>query len=795
MLLAVLMFGMASVTTSCSDDDKDTNEQKEQQEEELLQQQSQLNFDFYNVMSKLAGVEDMPDDWQTKTFTATIGEPSQQSEATRLVATNTAEDAALRFEDLTGVSLGVMDAYEWKRDFGTLTYKKSRDGQSWATVDVDIKQLPGLKRIVYCAPDQMGLNGSFDGNAYYRFGDVVTKPNSDGDIDYWICVRPAFGKEGKQDSHWITLSKLPQKNIYSYTSKGGITHQLPTKLNSSLVHMGNLAEMLYAIMNPIEWNNYYNEYEDKVFNDFSEENIRYHNQYYWQLVQNAWNELDIWQKVLHTNRETLLARKELTFFYSGYSWWLGSTGNVYTATYSGDNYKTLTKQTLSYDFKSKEKPLWDINQWGKEGYNSNYEPHYAYVVRYATGKQLMGSQPNEFMAMDNVNGIKDFYVFNKYNNQPIGKGKEYTPQEFTKDYLNPKAKSYGFFHPGTIIKDEEGHLWMCYMNWADIDLGDDIKIKTDHKARFISFDAVKGVKEDIDYVNLNYADNLQCTEGVFATNLVPEEQAYILAWSLSEAAFPGCSQGRAMNASLEMMGVNPKDLVIERDTFVINSSGIGATCKNYATNVAYIPTNGRLKGRQPMLRYVRDETRAGKNRENPTEAYKYNYFYTKYIGEVDVFMFNSTMDVLDSYQWAHLGIFMVPADRWSITCWPSNNDFRFRVFAYTDALREPYDYQNHLYDTQAHKWFRNKDKDNTIPSFIPSLYFEPIVIVAYMEIDDDDQIVFKTNYGGKNYTLINDPLDKASKSNSFSYFYNLRNVVCPYTFVDEELNTDVLYPW
>ena len=123
---------------------------------------------------------------------------------------------------------------------------------------------------------------------------------------------------------------------------------------------------------------------------------------------------------------------------------------------------------------------------------------------------------------------------------------------------------------------------------------------------------------------------------------MPEEQAYILAWSLSEAAFPGCSQGRAMNASLEMMGVNPKDLVIERDTFVINSSGIGATCKNYATNVAYIPTNGRLKARQPMLRYVRDETRAGKNRENPTEAYKYNYFYTKYIGDVDVFMFNST---------------------------------------------------------------------------------------------------------------------------------------------------------
>jgi hypothetical protein len=162
-LLAMLTFVMAIGTISCSDNDKDTNEQKEEQQQ---QHQSQLNLEFYNVMSKLAGIDDLPDDRQNMTFTATIGEPSQQSEATRIVSTNNAEAAALRFEDLTGASLGIMNAYEWKRDFGTLTYKKSRDGQSWATVDVDIKQLPGLKRIVYCAPDQMGLNGK-DNNKYF----------------------------------------------------------------------------------------------------------------------------------------------------------------------------------------------------------------------------------------------------------------------------------------------------------------------------------------------------------------------------------------------------------------------------------------------------------------------------------------------------------------------------------------------------------------------------------------------------------------------------------------------------
>jgi hypothetical protein len=66
---------------------------------------------------------------------------------------------------------------------GTLTYQRSSDGLSLATVTVDIKALPKLRQIVYRRPDQTGENGlfnsNFEGRAYYRFGDVVRLKNKD----------------------------------------------------------------------------------------------------------------------------------------------------------------------------------------------------------------------------------------------------------------------------------------------------------------------------------------------------------------------------------------------------------------------------------------------------------------------------------------------------------------------------------------------------------------------------------------------------------------------------------------
>lgn len=88
-----------------------------------------------------------------------------------------------------------------------------------AQVEVNIKQMPGLKKIIYYSEEQAGENGAFNGSAYYRFGDVVSKTNADGETEYWICVRPAFGPEKREESHWISVSDLPKANIYSKTGE------------------------------------------------------------------------------------------------------------------------------------------------------------------------------------------------------------------------------------------------------------------------------------------------------------------------------------------------------------------------------------------------------------------------------------------------------------------------------------------------------------------------------------------------------------------------------------------------
>ena len=459
MLLAALMLGLGSTFTSCSDDDKLSDEEKQQQQEEKVMQQDLLTNEFVNMMSKLASVEAIPDDWQTKTFTATIGEPSQQSEATRLVATNSLEAAAMRFEDLTGVDVSILDSYEWTRDFGTLTYKKSRDGQSWATVEVDIKQLPGLKRIVYCAPDQMGLNGDFTGNAYYRFGDVIKKNGV-----YWICVRPCFGVEGKQTSHWMTIDpQLPEKNLVTVNRNDGQEVKLPTKLATSKEHTGNMAEMLYAMLHPQLWRDWYDQTDNKklaIFSDFSQKYISYHNQYFWTKVRQAWDYHNLWNTIFHTDREVLEDMQKIDFFVEGH-WkgWFGKSYSLRTLTYSGGNWKTVKDAKVTYD-QTADKHLLNITDWLDDGYCEFFEPHRAYVARYATGKELMGSTPNEFQPMAGANGIEDVYVFNNYYNQPVGSGKDNVPKVFTKQDCGG-FEGRGFFVQGDVVKDENGSLWFC----------------------------------------------------------------------------------------------------------------------------------------------------------------------------------------------------------------------------------------------------------------------------------------------------------------------------------------------
>ncbi|MBR4897161.1 MAG: hypothetical protein IKZ48_00005, partial [Prevotella sp.] len=209
-LLATLVFGLGMSVTSCKDDD-DNGKTKEQKQEEAQAKASK----FWDVVANLVSIDDVTDDYEGKTFEPTIGIADSSDPLTRIVATNDMATAAQRFADLVGAK-GIDEntpSYTWSDpDIGTMTYTRGGTAAEWATVDVSIKAVPHLQKIIYRVGGE-GDNGSFEGRAYYRFGDVVSrqvtvtyneKKNNDnrGTVtEYWICVRPAFGPEGKEDSH------------------------------------------------------------------------------------------------------------------------------------------------------------------------------------------------------------------------------------------------------------------------------------------------------------------------------------------------------------------------------------------------------------------------------------------------------------------------------------------------------------------------------------------------------------------------------------------------------------------
>ena len=220
LLMAALVCGLSLSVTSCKDDnnskvpeeqvDKDNGPSEEELEQQALEQQDLDNarIAVLDHLADLDEVESSEVDLLSQQFEPVIGVPDENDEAIRYVYTNTMEAAAERFADLVGAEIDEnTPSYTWTDEkMGKMIYTKGNGTTAWAEVDVDIKQVRPFTKIIYCTPEMLGENKSFKGRAYYRFGDVVQRHNyvdlSSYAHEYWVCVRPAFGPEGKEDSHW-----------------------------------------------------------------------------------------------------------------------------------------------------------------------------------------------------------------------------------------------------------------------------------------------------------------------------------------------------------------------------------------------------------------------------------------------------------------------------------------------------------------------------------------------------------------------------------------------------------------
>jgi hypothetical protein len=428
---------------ACSDDNNNSNSGDNEVINADQTDEAITAWAWVNVLTDVTG---QADNWQSKTYTATIGVPSTNKQTARVIYVSNLADAKANFASIAGCDPDELSGTKTfsAGEFGTMQWNISAQGaQNIATVDVDSKLLPQLQQIIYCTEEQAPENGAnITGNCYYRLGDVV----KDKDGYYWVCVQPSFLGRKNNDSYWVNVFNsnpetnkdkagnvgpgLPEEYIYSKCNKryNNNTILLPTKLKMNRQQNYNLANLMWALFDA-------KKFEQLYEMDLSGLPMKYHYSDYLQKVCDAWKEKNIWEILFNRSYDQIKNFGGLNFFYNGYHWKIGSTAGVWiyksfgiANTYKGsykDDDKEFEMKEEGYGFDVRRyvgDPKEDINcashryekmAPAKQFFGS--ETGY-WVIRVATGKQL-DSRYNVYSAMTTVD---DVYTYNSKYNQAVG---------------------------------------------------------------------------------------------------------------------------------------------------------------------------------------------------------------------------------------------------------------------------------------------------------------------------------------------------------------------------------------
>ena len=467
LLMTTLVVGFHLSIISCKDTDDDLK-REEQRQQEIREKTSR----YWDVVGQLVAAADITPDYEDKTFEPTIGLPDETNPLTRIVAINDMGTAAKRFANIVGndtINENTPSYTFTDPDIGTLTYTRGGTADEWATVDIHIKQIPKLQKIIFRASRE-GENGSFRTRAYYRFGDMVSCLNADGLKEYWICVRPAFGLEGKEDSHWVCLNDLPDKNVYKYPNEIP-SWFVPQLIGNDKVNMQNLAEMLWAIINPDTWwMNALKYHTDgrlwgysgmPIFENFTLKRLDYHNQYFWQNVLQAWKNHHVAEHAFNLSFDELAANINehgVNLLYKGHSWWSGLSWNctLFEASYTnGSDKEEQNLHKASYNERTNhiENIYIDCRVMGKA--IGNYceffnDQKLRWTVRHATGRELASDR--KAPVDKQLKGVVDEYRYYSHVNYctNLDVAPEITPQPYSDVLEEPQ--------PGCFIGlDEKFH--------------------------------------------------------------------------------------------------------------------------------------------------------------------------------------------------------------------------------------------------------------------------------------------------------------------------------------------------
>ncbi|MBR4898022.1 MAG: hypothetical protein IKZ48_04470 [Prevotella sp.] len=741
-LFAALLCGLSLGVTSCKDDDN--NEVSAEEQAEQAKEQADV---FWGVVDELAGADAITDDYQNKTFEPIIGTPSDENPQHRIVATNDMYTAAMRFNQLIGedkVDENTTE-YVYQNDaVGTLTYRKSTDGKSWATVDVSIKQMPHLQKIIYRSPEQADSNGPFEGTAYYRFGDIVTRTVTakDGTTHYedWICVRPCFGPEGKEKSHWVSISPLSSDNVWPYTGSNGIEYAMPTGLGENVEHAQNFAEMLYAICFPKKWHqNVFNQQDNKdmrMFHDFNKVQLKYHSHYFWQRVNYGWvKENKIFEDLFGSSVakfQTMLESKDgLNLLTKGYNWITRgifatnspklhrerfTTGQgIESNMHQGGKITAVTKEVIKNKIQLNVNEQYTLEHpyWVNAAFFGTDAPHY--IIRHATGAELSSNgkeDPKQPLA-----GVTHKWVYNVH----YGITDLTVPPETFDEQGNPTNesgyKNRAYYSQGDIVKDANGNRWMCVQPSG---YGDADRFKKEPYSYFISFEK-KPIEGSLLVTNVPATKNL-AAQVLFSLSLL--YQNYVPKMNDKSAVSYQIVQNMRDN-----LGVELSELIVKRDTLhTFKGKTVGESVPCSFVSALYRDADNNLLVLRLVGDYTKEQASGGRDMSW--------YFYTNYTNTTTPMLLNHLGDsayVNNKYN----------EDKWVYQPWFDIATSKIVTYTTKNGKVEYYNAGPRTYVMGAYNLEINqliyKRGESVLTSLVQpaNMYREPLILFAVKRVRDN----------------------------------------------------------
>ena len=196
-LMAVTVCGLALSVASCKDDDNNNGNSGEDMEKaastggDMTLAESQLASLISHFSDVQADEVLDQSNWKSKTYEADLGLVLEESRPTvRTIAVGTLEAAnekACNLLDALGIDYQSPNGFSFAdSEVGTVSYGHGggADANTLATININVKQLPGIKQLQLVR--EMPANAA--GSTYYRIGDIIRKK---GDNRLWICVSSA----------------------------------------------------------------------------------------------------------------------------------------------------------------------------------------------------------------------------------------------------------------------------------------------------------------------------------------------------------------------------------------------------------------------------------------------------------------------------------------------------------------------------------------------------------------------------------------------------------------------------